>query len=70
AVYNSDGKPSFLAEFKAPEIQLGNDTILQISQYASKLKVPQLCISNGLKHICFKWNGNEYQHIELSELQL
>ena len=50
-VFNREHKPLVLIECKAPEVPLSQTTMLQIAQYNSKLDVPFLFLTNGLKHI-------------------
>ena len=47
-------QPLLLAEFKGPEIKIGQSTFDQIARYNMELKVPYSLISNGLDHYCFQ----------------
>jgi len=51
-VYDRDGDPLLIAEFKAPEIAINQQTFDQIARYNMILKVSYLLISNGLQHYC------------------
>ena len=53
-VYNSEGKPVFMAECKRPKIKLDQHTLDQIARYNLILGVPYLLITNGLQHYCLK----------------
>jgi len=52
-VYNRNGKPIVLIEFKSPNIKLSQKVLEQISRYNLNLNVRYLIISNGLVHLCY-----------------
>ena len=58
-LYNSDANPIMIIEFKAPGIQITQQTFDQAAVYNSKLQVDFLMISNGLNHYCCKVNTVE-----------
>jgi hypothetical protein len=51
-VYNHDSDPLLIAEFKAPEVRINQQTFDQIARYNMILRVSYLLISNGLQHYC------------------
>lgn len=53
-VYNNQGKPVMLIEYKAPNIPLSEKTVDQIASYNIAFQVPYLMLSNGIKHYCLK----------------
>jgi len=53
-VFSSQGKPLVVVECKAPEVQINQNVIQQISRYNILLKAPILIITNGLVHFCVK----------------
>jgi hypothetical protein len=55
-VYNREGKPIMIVEFKATNIPISEDVFFQIALYNKKLQVPYLILSNGLDHFCAKIN--------------
>lgn len=59
-VFGKSGEPLLIAECKATTVQINNETLFQIAQYNSKLKVPHLILSNGLDHFYLKWKGSEF----------
>lgn len=59
-VFGKSGEPLLIVECKATTIKINNETLFQIAQYNSKLKVPHLILSNGLDHFYLKWNGSEF----------
>jgi hypothetical protein len=64
-VFNKQGKPEILIECKAPEVNLSNETLFQISTYNMVFKVPYLFVSNGMKHLLFQLNeSGNYISIE------
>jgi type I site-specific restriction-modification system R (restriction) subunit len=53
-VFDRNGTPLVLIEFKAPKIKLSEKTFDQVAAYNLKMKVKYLIISNGLTHYCCK----------------
>ena len=53
-VYDRMGNAALVAEFKAPEVQINQQTFDQIARYNMMLKVNFLIVSNGLNHYCCK----------------
>ena len=50
--YDKNGQPLIIFEFKAPHVELTQETFNQIYCYNLVLKVPYLIVSNGMKHFC------------------
>ena len=65
-IYNNNGLPIVLIEFKAPSIKITQDTFEQIGRYNSIFKVPYLIVSNGLEHFCAKidFKQNSFEFLE------
>lgn len=59
-VYDKNGNPKVIVEFKAPEVKISKKTFEQISQYNFKLKVGFLIVSNGLTHFCCKVDYDKF----------
>ncbi len=55
-IYNKLKQPYLIVECKAPDVALNNDVFNQIINYYSSIKAEILIVSNGLKHVCFKFN--------------
>jgi len=51
-IYNRNGQPLILIEFKSPNVKLSQKVMEQISRYNLSLKVSYLIISNGMSHYC------------------
>jgi type I site-specific restriction-modification system R (restriction) subunit len=51
-VFNKNGVPLALIEFKSAAVQLQQKVFEQIAAYNMKMKVKYLIISNGLQHFC------------------
>lgn len=49
-VFDRNHHPLLIVECKAPEIPINEKVLLQIATYNSKLNVPFLFLTNGLKH--------------------
>jgi len=58
-IFNSDGKPLVVVECKAPEVQINQSVIQQISRYNILLKAPILILTNGLIHFCVRIDFKE-----------
>ncbi len=67
-VYNRSGVPLLIAEFKAPEVKISQQTFDQIVRYNMQLKVPFLVVSNGLNHYCCQINYSENSYTFLSDI--
>ena len=65
-VYDRNGTPLVLIEFKAPQVKLDEKTFSQVAAYNLKMKVKYLIISNGLKHYCCKmdYENNSFQFLK------
>ena len=65
-LYNKEGQPRMIVEYKAPTIQIQQKTFDQISVYNLLLKVDYLVVSNGLCHYCCKmdYERQSYQFLE------
>ena len=57
--YNNDGQPVLLAECKAPNIKLSQETLDQAARYNLVLNVPNLLITNGNQHYAVGTDINE-----------
>ncbi|MFY9154007.1 MAG: type I restriction enzyme HsdR N-terminal domain-containing protein [Prolixibacteraceae bacterium] len=55
-VFNRQGNPVLVAEFKAPEVKISQQTFDQIARYNMSLKVNFLIVSNGLEHFFCRIN--------------
>ncbi|MFA5328801.1 MAG: type I restriction enzyme HsdR N-terminal domain-containing protein [Prolixibacteraceae bacterium] len=49
-VFDRQGNPALVAEFKAPEVKISQQAFDQIARYNMQLKVKFLLVSNGLQH--------------------
>lgn len=65
-IYNRQGKPQLIAEYKAPSVKITQKTFDQIASYNMKLHVDYLLVSNGLSHYCCKvnWENNQYTFLQ------
>ncbi len=53
-LYNAKGQAILLAECKAPEVPIKQETFEQVARYNMVLEVPFLVVTNGLKHFVCK----------------
>ena len=55
-LFDKEGQPFMIIEFKAPNVPVTQATFDQVAVYNAKLKVSFFIISNGLEHYCCKVN--------------
>lgn len=67
-IYDDKFQPMLLIECKAPDVNINFETIAQIANYNSILKVPFLILSNGIKTYFMQWEEASEQFIYLAEL--
>jgi hypothetical protein len=60
-VYGRDGKPFLLVECKAPGVNPGEDTVRQVAEYNKILQARFVAVSNGLRHLVWRWDGDGYE---------
>lgn len=65
-VYDADGKPLMILEYKAPYVNIGQETIDQIVRYNMVLKTKYLVVSNGYGHYCCRmdYTANGYSFLQ------
>lgn len=51
-IYNSEGKPLMIVEYKAPYVTIDQKIFDQIVRYNMVLNARYLVVSNGLRHYC------------------
>ncbi|MFI5204752.1 MAG: type I restriction enzyme HsdR N-terminal domain-containing protein [Flavobacteriales bacterium] len=66
--YDVNGNPSMLIECKAPDVAVTNETFMQIAQYNTRLKVPFLLVTNGIKHYSCQVNTDTGEVTFLKEI--
>lgn len=63
-VMDSQARPLILAECKAPEIKLTQDTILQATRYNAVVDARYIILTNGMTHFCYE--KGEAGYVQLS----
>jgi type I site-specific restriction endonuclease len=65
-IYNRNGQPLLIAEFKAPKVKVSQAAFDQAVRYNMALKVKYIVISNGLQHfIChINYSANNYFYLK------
>ncbi len=66
--FSSDGKAKVVVECKAPEVQINQSVIQQVSRYNILLKAPILILTNGLVHFCVKIDFEKQQTQNLESI--
>lgn len=64
-VYNRQENPLMIVEYKAPGVNINQDTFDQIVRYNMALRARYLVVSNGLRHYCcvIDYKNNTYNFI-------
>jgi len=67
-VYDRQGKPLMIIEYKAPHIAINQAVFNQITRYNIVLDVEYLILSNGFTHYCIKLNEQKNGYIFLQDI--
>ena len=67
-VYDAQGNPLALVEYKAPHITITQDTFDQIVRYNTQFLVPYIIVSNGLTHYCCHIDYTSRTHTFLPDI--
>ena len=67
-VYDAQGAPVMLIEYKAPHVAITQDVFDQIVRYNSQYCVPYIIVSNGLNHYCCYIDYTTRTHTFLPEI--
>lgn len=64
-VFNRDGSPLVIVEYKAPDVKITQDTFDQIARYNMTLRARYLIVSNGMNHYCcvMDYDNNTYHFV-------
>lgn len=64
-IFNPDGTPLIIVEYKAPEVNVTQNVFDQIVRYNMTLRAKYLIVSNGLNHYCcvLDYSNNSYHFI-------
>lgn len=65
-VYRRNGQPLLIAEFKAPNIKITQETFDQVVRYNMALKAETIVVSNGMQHfVCnIDYQNNSYSYLK------
>ncbi|MCD7963200.1 MAG: type I restriction enzyme HsdR N-terminal domain-containing protein [Rikenellaceae bacterium] len=58
-VYDKNVKPLMLVECKAPTIKITEKTINQVCKYNMIMKVPYICVTNGINHFFYYYSEDQ-----------
>ena len=67
-VYDAQGTPLVLVEYKAPHISITQETFDQIVRYNMIFCVPYIIVSNGLSHYCCRIDYDNRTCVFLSQI--
>ena len=64
-IYNRKGQPQLIAEFKAPDVKITQETFDQVVRYNMALRVEKVIVSNGLQHFAceIEYRNNSYKYL-------
>lgn len=64
-IFNREGDPFIIVEYKAPEVEITQAVFDQIVRYNMSLRASYLIVSNGLQHYCCRidYRDNSYHFI-------
>ncbi len=64
-MYNRNGYPNLMVEFKAPEVKITQNAFDQVVRYNMVLHVQQVIVSNGLQHFACEidYEKNSYSFL-------
>ncbi|WP_340113265.1 type I restriction enzyme HsdR N-terminal domain-containing protein [Maribellus mangrovi] len=64
-IYSRKGQPHLIAEFKAPNVKITQDTFDQVVRYNMALRVEQVVVSNGMQHFACQidYTNNSYSFL-------
>ena len=64
-VYRRNGQPYLIAEFKAPNVKIAQETFDQVVRYNMALRVERVVVSNGIQHfVCeIDYANNSYSFL-------
>ena len=67
-LFNKDLSARMIVEYKAPNIEITQAVLDQITRYNMVLKVEYLIVSNGMRHYCCKIDYNTMQYTFLPDI--
>ena len=67
-IYDRNGQPLLIAEFKASQVKISQHTFDQVVRYNVALRVKYVVVSNGLQHFSCEMNNAENTYKYLKEI--
>jgi type I site-specific restriction-modification system R (restriction) subunit len=67
-IYLRNGQPHLIAEFKAPNVKITQETFDQVVRYNMALRVERVIVSNGLQHFACEINYPKNSYTFLYEI--
>lgn len=67
-VYDCNGNPLIIVEYKAPDISVTQQTFDQIVRYNMVFRVSYLIVSNGITHYCCRIDYKTQQYCFLKDI--
>jgi len=67
-IYSRNGQPYLIAEFKAPNIKITQETFDQVVRYNMAVRVERVLVSNGLQHFACEIDYAKNSYLYLPEI--
>jgi hypothetical protein len=67
-IYSRNGQPLLIAEFKAPNVKITQETFDQVVRYNMSLRVEKVIVSNGLQHFACELDYAKNSYFYLAEI--
>ena len=67
-IYQRKGQPHLIAEFKAPNVKITQETFDQVVRYNMVLRVDRVVVSNGVQHFACEINYTDNSYTFLREI--
>jgi len=67
-IYLRNGQPHLIAEFKAPNVKITQETFDQVVRYNMALRVEKVVVSNGMQHFACEIDYSDNSYTFLREI--
>lgn len=67
-IYSRNGQPYLIAEFKAPNVKITQETFDQVVRYNMAVRVERVLVSNGLQHFACEIDYAKNSYLYLPEI--
>lgn len=64
------GQPHTLVECKRPSVEIDQNVLQQSIQYNAVYNAENIILSNGVKHLYFRWDRIEKEYISVNQISI